>query len=437
MIEEAGIGRLTQLHAALRSPFTLAGRDERLSALRVLEDIKNLASALQVQITNDELVEHHDRLADDKRAKLGVAERLCASDVGQARRESPWKARRLVGLARTLCTQLPCTFAAMKTGALSEYRASLVATATMHLSEADRIALDAEIAPHFNELGDKDLGKKANAIAYRLDPAAFLERHAKAVADRNVTVRPAPEGMAYLTGLLPMATAVACYAALKKHADTAVATGDPDRPDHADQPRSHGQIMADELTRRLTHGAIIGHHHNGAPVRREPTADQPTADLTIEFAVIMSDETLLNDGDEPADIVGYGPIPARAARQLFLSGPPTVRDRLRRLYTRPGSQQLIAMESRARLFPDYLKRFIRYRDRTCRTPWCGAPIKHIDHIEPAHQGGPTTAANARGLCAQCNFIEALRKLHGGPALVPRVVDAIHPRREWPAIQWSA
>jgi hypothetical protein len=41
---------------------------------------------------------------------------------------------------------------------------------------------------------------------------------------------------------------------------------------------------------------------------------------------------------------------------------------LRRLYRQPDSGALIAMESRARAFPNGLTRFIAIRDDTCRTP---------------------------------------------------------------------
>ena len=60
------------------------------------------------------------------------------------------------------------------------------------------------------------------------------------------------------------------------------------------------------------------------------------------------------------------------------------------------------MDSRSRYFPAGLADLIRLRDRTCRTPWCEAPIRHTDHIRPAAHGGPTTATNGQGLCQACN-----------------------------------
>ncbi|WP_246167767.1 HNH endonuclease, partial [Arthrobacter citreus] len=75
---------------------------------------------------------------------------------------------------------------------------------------------------------------------------------------------------------------------------------------------------------------------------------------------------------------------------------------LRRLYLDPLSGELTAMESKARAFPAGLARLIRTRDQTCRTPWCDAPIRHIDHIQPHAEGGPTSYTNGQGLCEACN-----------------------------------
>ena len=60
------------------------------------------------------------------------------------------------------------------------------------------------------------------------------------------------------------------------------------------------------------------------------------------------------------------------------------------------------MESVAREFPAGLARFLDLRDRTCRTPYCDAPIRHRDHADDHATGGPTTATNGQGLCEHCN-----------------------------------
>jgi hypothetical protein len=61
------------------------------------------------------------------------------------------------------------------------------------------------------------------------------------------------------------------------------------------------------------------------------------------------------------------------------------------------------MDSRRRCFDGQLRRFVIAADRTCRTPWCDAPIRHIDHTIRAADGGKTSADNSAGLCEACNY----------------------------------
>lgn len=84
---------------------------------------------------------------------------------------------------------------------------------------------------------------------------------------------------------------------------------------------------------------------------------------------------------------------------------------LRRLYTDPGTGTLVTMDSRRRLFDAGLRRYLIARDGVCRTPWCDAPIRHLDHIQPHAEGGPTTAANGQGLCVRCNLVKDLPGFH--------------------------
>jgi hypothetical protein len=188
--------------------------------------------------------------------------------------------------------------------------------------------------------------------------------------------------MCHLTALLPMSAGVGVYTALSRHADALRAAGD---------PRGRGQVMADALVERST----------GTP-----------AGITgIEIQLVMTDRTLFQADSEPARIPGYGTVPAGWARELIKggsadaggdAGKSELRTWLRRLYTHPGTGELVAMDSRARIFPPGLRRLIQTRDDTCRTPWCDAPIRHLDHIIAWHDGGPTTEANGAGLCEACN-----------------------------------
>ena len=80
---------------------------------------------------------------------------------------------------------------------------------------------------------------------------------------------------------------------------------------------------------------------------------------------------------------------------------------LRRLYATPDARTLVAMESGRRLFDAGLRRFLLARDGTCRTPWCDAPIRHLDHVTDHAAGGATSERNGQGLCEQCNHTKQL------------------------------
>jgi hypothetical protein len=60
------------------------------------------------------------------------------------------------------------------------------------------------------------------------------------------------------------------------------------------------------------------------------------------------------------------------------------------------------MDSHRRLFKHILRQLLIVRDNRCRTPYCGAPIRHGDHPTPIANGGKTSQTNGQGLCEACN-----------------------------------
>ncbi|MGO4803692.1 DUF222 domain-containing protein [Arthrobacter sp. 2MCAF15] len=399
--------------SALRPATDSAGM---IDQLRELEDVKSAAAAAQARIavTFDLLQRRAQAAAGMPADKLGAG---VGAQIALARRESPAKGGRLLGLAQALVTEMPHTLTALETGVLNEWRATLLVRETACLTAADRTAVDAQLAPDTGTLagmGDRAITAAARAAAYRCAPRSVTDRAAHAATERHVSLRPAPDTMAYLTALLPVAQAVAVYTALARHADTQRAAGD---------PRSRGQLMADALVERA--------------------AGNPGGISGVDIQLVMTDRTLFQADSEPARLPGYGTVPAQWARALVTTGPtdslepdgpagslepdgpaggsPSGADTsgdfgdeaafkvwLRRLYTHPGTGELIGMDSRARIFPPWLRRFIQARDDTCRTPYCDAPIRHLDHIVSHHNGGPTTAANGAGLCEACNHTKETR-----------------------------
>ncbi|MCX2749040.1 DUF222 domain-containing protein [Arthrobacter sp. MI7-26] len=382
---------------------------ELINQLRGLEDLKSAIAGTQARIAVA-----FDAAQRSAEKDLGVPAdeqgRGVGAQIALARRESPARGSRLLGLAKALVTEMPRTLAALDTGQLNEWRATLLVKETACLAAEDRRAVDEELAANtgtFDGAGNRAITAAARTAAYRRDPRSVTQRASHAATDRHVSLRPAPDTMTYLTALLPVAQGVAVHTALSRHADTLRSAG---------ETRSRDQIMADTLIERTTGtpGGITG----------------------IEVQLVMTDRTLFQGDSEPARLPEYGIVPAAWARTMLTGNhnqaapgqpgqaepgqaaplqpghrqteeTPAFRVWLRRLYTAPGTGELVAVDSRSRLFPAGLRRFIQARDDTCRTPYCDAPIRHLDHIIPWHAGGPTSLTNGAGLCEACNHTKEL------------------------------
>jgi len=382
---------------------------ELINQITALEKLKSSCAAAQAQLTHTFTLQHttdshtHKIPADRTRNSINA-------HIALARRESRHRGNQLVGIAHALTTDMPHTLAALAAGHTTERRAMLIITELACLTPTDRRTADTQIAASLPHLGDLTAHHTAAAIAYRLDPTAVMGKIRGAVTDRHVTLRPAPETMTRLSALLPVAQGVAIYAALHFATNTAISAGD---------PRTRGQLMADELTTRITGNHITGCDPYGIPTHT-PTPHTPstpstsapstqpapaahTAHTGIQLSIIMTDRSLFGDDNEPAHLTNYGPIPAPLARALIRGNPDTTTTTwITRLYTDPTGTQLLATDSRQRLFPHNTRNFLIARDHTCRTPWCDAPIRHLDHLHPHHHGGPTTLTNGQGLCQACN-----------------------------------
>ena len=398
---------------------------ERVDLVASLERVKGAASAAQARVT--------DAVACSREvAEPRDVSRSVGSVVALARRESPTLGDRFVGLARALVHEMPQTMAALSAGACGERVAVAVVQATATLSLEDRAEVDRRVGPLLGRLGVKQAGAAAARVAAELDAASVVARMEAAVRSRRVTVRPAPDAMAYLSVLGPLKDVVGAYAALQARS-RAVVSGQ--CPDEAPEGRGVGAVAADTALALLS-GRATGQV-------------QP-----VEVHLVMTDRALLGSGDddrsvfEPARVPGHGSVPAPVARAWLrhgLDGPPApggaaaalaaaglpavgipaatgagtspghpsgtvatgddsqpARVWVRRLYTSPDGRDLVAMDSRRRLFGGLLRRMLVLRDDVCTTAWCEAPIVHADHTTPARDGGRTTFQEGSGKCARCN-----------------------------------
>lgn len=384
MSEPLSVSAVRAFRAQLGDGAVGVDPETALLVIRELEECKNAASAVQAALA---VTVHEAQRAADQSRGIGPDEtaRVVGSQLGLARRESPRAGTRFLGVARAVTREMPRTAGAFRAGLISEWQATQVVTETAYLSLDDRRRVDEALKDVLGKVSGRRLAGVARAVAYDADPAAAVARRARAERERRISLRPAPDTMTWLTALLPVKDGVACLAAL----NAAAASGGGDG-------RGRGQLMADALVERIS-----GRPASCAP---KPSAPRETSQQTpapvVAVNLLVPIESLTREA--PADLEGFGPIPAELARD-FLADHEAVGGVIRRVFTAPGSGELVSMESRARRYPGLLEAFVRLRDRTCRTPFCDEPIRQIDHIERYADGGDTSASNAGGCCARCNY----------------------------------
>ncbi|HRO31667.1 DUF222 domain-containing protein [Citricoccus sp.] len=348
---------------------------EAVDRIRVLEQLKAACAAAQARETA--ALDTLRRTAEaDRGVPVERRGRGLGGELGLARGESPHRGSRQLALARALSEDLTHTLTALSEGSISEERAGVVHRETARLSTSTaRRRVDTALVDGLPVLGAQQLAMVARELAVEQDPAAAAEHLDTAVAERRVTVRATDHGMATLTATLPLAQAAACHRALSESAARLAAFGEA-------EGRTPAQVVADTLVERLT-GQVTA------------------AAIPVEVHLVMTDQALLGTEDTPARVPGHGSLPAPVARQIVADTDADVF--LRRLYTAPESGQLVAMDSRRRTFPALLRRMVVLRDELCRTPYCNARIKHLDHATAHAAGGQTSWDNASGLCARCNY----------------------------------
>jgi hypothetical protein len=194
-------------------------------------------------------------------------------------------------VARDLSLDLPVVLGLLTAGEIGGWTARLVAGELSHLDRATRQEVDPKlVGARLGEKSPQAATAAARRLAYVADPEGAVERGRQARSDRRVTLRPAPDTMSVLSGLLPVEQGVACLVALEREAVHRRAAGD---------RRGKGQIMADTLVERVTGQAAA-------------------ADVPVEVQIVMPLAALLDPDDPtPSDVSDLGPLPATLVRDIL------------------------------------------------------------------------------------------------------------------------
>jgi len=152
---------------------------------------------------------------------------------------------------------------------------------------------------------------------------------------------------------------------------------------------------------------------DGQP-RRSARARRFTDPARVMLHLYMQASTLAGLDQQPATLLGYGPIGADQARLLAEDAA------LTRILTDPFTREIKAIDLAAYRVPKVLRMAVQARDRSCVFPGCDVPAydTQIDHIDPhpfarrlrqALARGRTTFTNLQSLCLRHHYL----KTHGG------------------------
>ncbi|NMR21743.1 HNH endonuclease signature motif containing protein, partial [Cellulomonas fimi] len=315
-----------------------------------------------------------------RRRELGRLGEFVADEVAARLATTRAVAERKVSLA-TCLDAMPELADALHAGAVDVRKAVALIDTTDHLPLDTARELVAAALPDATELTVPQLRARIRRLDLTRDPAAADHRHTHARAQRHVTLTPAPDSMAWLSAYLPADDALRVFTAL----DALAGSSATDDSTGVDARRA--DALSDTFTRILDSGL--------APSGESlPTRQRVRPHLQVTAAAT----TLLGLDDVPAELAGYGPIPAAMARSIAADAT------WRRIFTDPATGSLTGIGPRSYRPGADLTATVLARDTTCTFPGCRTPSYRcdVDHVEPFDPTRPgdaqTTCANLHALC---------------------------------------
>nr|WP_208710565.1 DUF222 domain-containing protein [Sinomonas sp. R1AF57] len=412
-VDENGMGEVVLLHplavaarnheravdALLSSLSAVEAAEAKLHAMRVLM-VRGIANLLGADSASP-----FDRLD---------APSLTAAEIAAELSLPPRTARALVAeaLAVTEPEAVP-VLAALQDGRLDRARAQTILHAAASVPAAS--------APEFLERavalavpGDAGQGQPADAPAPPRLSLPALRRSLRRMAEehsaltlaarakqarerRRVDIEPGDDGMCHLHAHLPLEAGAMIDARLQAIARSQASPDDPRtvaqrRLDAftdlllapACAPAGAGAVRA-EVVIKVPHTTVLPTagggpgssqpQHPARPQRsaqpRHPAQPQHPARPAAELVAAG-----MAFGDEPAEVLGFGLIPAEAARSLAAQSATWLR-----LLTDRQTGAPLALGRMRYTPPAALRRFLALRDQGCRFPACDRP-------HPPHRSGP-------------------------------------------------
>ncbi len=404
---------------------------DRLAALEVA-DAQLLAARARALVDYDELCRAQP--AADRAVEFIALDIAAACTIAQV------TATIRLEQARRLIRDLPNTWTGLHQGLLHVGQALAILAETAGLTRPVTSQVDALASDRIVGMTSGDSRRTVKRLIVKLDATASEVRRREQARARRIWLSPRPDGRAFIGAEQSADTAGAFIAAL----DVLVA-----RTFAATDPRTADQQRAD-LFSQLPHfalgqlpggdqrslGDLLGLHPDPQP-RPAGTTLARRRRPSVQAIILVPVETALGLTDNPAELIGYGPVTAGHATELLAAA------ELRKACTDLRSGRIIAVEDHTTPTGPSLEttllamvdrpgtaphrdehphdpsvglvRFVQLRDPRCAGPGCASPARQcdLDHLIP-YPTGPTSANNLGPVSRRCHNA----KTHGGWTLSP-------------------
>jgi hypothetical protein len=287
-------------------------------------------------------------------------------------------AQNRIHAARTLTALLPNTLALLDAGAISIRHALAFVDECRDLEAATITAVEARVLARASHQTAAAFRRSIQRAILALEPERAELAHAEAAAQRSVRFIPEPDGMASVVATLPAPDARALFLAIDALARGAATAA---KAKGVTDPRGIDARRADALI-AIAWAALADRRlprDHGRPVE-------------VHFVVDLA--TLAGLANHPAELVGYGAIPAGLVQSFAFDA------KWRRLVVDPVDGHLLDYGRRTYRPPKRLRDYVDARDLYCFFPGCGRPASRcdFDHELAWSAGGKTSASNGRDLC---------------------------------------
>ncbi|MCC9146793.1 MULTISPECIES: HNH endonuclease signature motif containing protein [unclassified Arthrobacter] len=402
-------------------------------ALSRVAHLISWAQAQQARLMDRMEATFRDRFhAASGRLEPGMGFSLAAAECATILNVPQMTAQRLMFEAGTLCSTHTATLAGLEEGQISYAHAQVVLDQCQNVPSAALPEFEASLLKAAEGQTRAQFSAKARRLREKQYPETIAKRHLTAFEQRKVTLDREEDGMSCLSAHLRAEEAQQIYATLSTAARGEQSDGDPRTADQlrADilaqllmgglsSPRAGGPGeagrragRADSVARRTAGGAwVVGEGVGGlgstsvgghGPVGGSGCEDAGVVPRA-EVMVLINAETLFGADDRPAELHGYGPISAEAARRLARNAAGWTG-----LARDPETGEILGVGKRRKV-PAGLRRWLRARDGTCRFPGCRVSTANadIDHTIDWAKGGPTVHGNLEHLCRRHHRFKTL------------------------------